>query len=809
MFKLPLTCILLKYLLLTICFVGFFRVNAQEKKIVLNGKISDVANMGVGGAKITLLAGDSIIVRTTASDESGRFTMPDLPAGSYTLLVSSLNFVNTEKKITLSQDTQTEIILGEKILALNDVVVSGKAPLFERKIDRVVFNVGTSEIAKGNTLNNVLQLLPGVVTGSGGDIQLNGKNGLSFMVNGRLLKMTREQLGAFLKSTPSNNIDLIELITSPSAKYDAQGTAGLINIKFKKNRQFGLSTDLYTDYTQGIYGNGTAGINISYKTGIVNTFLNYSYNKSNYLADVETERNFTDGANSLGYFSSTFGRTTTQQNFINGGADFYVDKKSIIGFMIDAGHNKNNDRSPSSTFIYKNQSAAPDSSTIVSAGSLRKINDLNANLNYTLRTDSLGSNFKFNLDYNMNKDKVDYNSISSTFNQLSSLTGLPFLINYNSPTKINIFTLRGDYKAILKNKDYLEFGSKYSKVETDNSILYSGNSTINNSNVFGYNEQVTAAYLSWTREEGKKWNFNAGLRLENTHTRGILNQGQSDITRNYTDLFPTLAIQRNIDDKNQLNLSYNRRINRPNYSDLNPFSIYTDRYNLSRGNPYLSPMYSHTVELSYMLSNKYYLTLSAAKTNNAYATVPLQNDQNKITAIEYQNLNRFLNYNVAVTVPITFAKWMSTNLNLSYYLNRYTTVLPSGFSFKSSQNSVDINIYNSIKLPKGINIDISGFYVSPHTSGVSLIKHKSGVSVGASKSFFNDNASISLRGSDLFYTNQENTVINFLNQNTSSRFKQDSRQVSLSISYHFFKGKQFDERRRNRGNKEESQRIKQ
>ncbi|WP_029286855.1 outer membrane beta-barrel protein [Pedobacter sp. R20-19] len=809
MLKLPVTRISLKYLLIIICLVGFLRVNAQEKKVILKGKISDVANVGVAGAKVSLLTSDSVIVRTSGSDENGRFKMLDLPTGSYTLLVSSLNFINSEKKITLTNDTQTEIILGEKVLALNDVVVNGKAPMFERKIDRMVFNVGTSEIAKGNTLNNVLQLLPGVVIGTGGNIQLNGKNGLSFMVNGRLLKMTREQLAAFLKSTPSNNIDLIELITSPSAKYDAQGTAGLINIKLKKNRQFGLSTDIYTDYTQGIYGNGTAGINISYKTGVVNTFINYSHNKSNYLADEERERNFLDNVNSYRYFSKTFGRSTTRQNFINAGSDFYIGKKNIIGLMVDAGHNNNNDRSPSSTYIYKNLSSSPDSLTIIGSELLKKINDLNTNLNYTLLTDTSGSSFKFNVDYNLNRDLMEYQSSSTTFDHLSSAPGLSFLINYNSPTNIRILTVRGDYKALLKNKDYLEFGSKYSKVGTDNSISYSTISTVNNSNIFSYNEKVTAAYVSWTREEGKRWNFNAGLRLENTHTRGILNNGESDITKNYTDLFPTIAIQHNINEKNQLNVSYNRRINRPNYSDLNPFIIYTDRYNFSKGNPYLSPMYSHTVELSYMLLNKYYLTVSAAKTNNAYATVPVQNDQSKITAVEYQNLNRFLNYNIGLTIPITFAKWFSSNINLSYYLNRYTTVLTSGNGFRSSQSSIDINIYNSIKLPHGINLDISGFYVSPHTSGVELIKHKSSVSVGASKSFLKDNASISLRGSDIFYTNQENTLINFLNQNTTSHFKQDSRQISLSVSYRFFKGKPFEERKREKGNKQESQRIKQ
>lgn len=787
----------------------------------VTGSIKDGGQQKViDAASISLLkAKDSSLVKIAVTDKEGNFSIENVKEGSYLVLATSIGHSKTYSQVFTIAADQSNANVGTLQLvpadkSLKEVTVVSKKPFIERKADRTVLNVEASISNTGSTALEVLEKAPGVTVDKDGNISLKGKQGVMIMVDGKQTYLSGPELTNMLRNMSSNQLDQIEIMTNPSAKYDAAGRSGIINIKTKKNKQKGFNGSASTAYTQGIYSRTSNSLNFNYKNGKVNLFSTLSANYRNNFQELDIYRRYTNTDKSTkAIFEQNSFQTRHGGNYnAKLGADFYVNKKTTIGVVLSGVTNPQAQNAENTSYL-KSNTGTVDSivQAISSEHSKWKNGSVNLNLRHVF--DSTGRELTFDADYlryDATKDQRFYNT---SYTPQWALKTSDILLG-ELPSAIKIYSAKMDYIHPLKKGAKIEAGLKSSFVETDNTAGYyslvgiTKTPDYEKTNRFDYKENINAAYLNFNKEM-KKWSIQSGLRLENTNYEGNQfgnpTKPDSAFKRSYTSLFPTLFVGYNPTEKNQFSFSYGRRINRPDYEDLNPFLFFLDKYTYGAGNPFLKPMYSHVLEASHTYKQMFTTTLNYSYTKDLFNEVFRQKDF--ATIVSQGNYGSMEDASISVNAQVPVGKVWNTNIYTEAKYNRFKGLL-NGDDVDVSATTFLVNVNNQFKFKKGWSAEVSGWYRTKGVEGQLLIKSLGQLNTGVQKQVIKNKGTLKLTVNDVLRTRNPRGEINF--QNTEARFRQysDNRTVTLSFSYRFGKPIKGIQKRKTGGAGTEQNRVK-
>lgn len=761
-------------------------------------------------------ASDSSIVKTAFTDQNGAFGFAVNAKGDYFFKASSMGYKTLKSKIQMLGDNQ-KIDFGSAQLTstsqnLKEVTVAGNVPLVERKMDRTVMNVASSSIASGSTALELLQKAPGVNVDQNDNISMQGKQGVLIQIDGKQTYMSSGDVANLLRGMQSSEIETIELITNPSAKYDAAGNSGIINIKTKKNKGGGTNGSLTAALGRGTKFRSSAGGNLNHRTKTLNLFGNYNYYQRKRETFMEIDR-IAAVSPSNRYFSQ---RTDSKkenkgQNF-KAGADFFINKNNTIGVLLTGYAGKNSEAAINRTRI-GGSFTQQDSSVLANNIIRNKYDNLSYNLNYKSVLDTAGQELTIDLDYGRYNGNDDADYVSDYFFN-NGMQIRPTVVTRNTtPSVINIKAFKIDYALPLKKQMKLEAGLKSSWVTTDNNLIAEqlvNNNWQNNqllSNQFLYEENVNAAYVNFNKQF-KKTSVQLGLRAEQTTSKGNSITTNKVIGREYLDFFPSVFVNQTLDKNNDISLSYSRRIDRPSYDALNPFIYFLDQYTYSQGNPFLNPQYTNNFEFTYLLKKKYSATLNYSKTTDVITEVILPDNEKQALYQTNQNIATQNSYSLVLNAPVNFTKWWSSNNNLNLFHIRFNAPDIAGQRLDNKSTSFQFKSQHSFKIQSGLSAELMFSYDSPVTFGVMRIGTRYGFDAGLSKSFLAKKASLKLAANDIFNTQINNIKSAFPGLYYTLYGVNDRQYVSLTFTYRFGKNEIKPARNRSTGLEAEQGRMK-
>jgi len=791
----------LSILFFTLISFGIY-TNAQVKNGRISGTIIDGNTKTIESATITLLkAKDSSVAKMSVADRNGHYSFESVTEGKYFVSVTAVGHTKGySETIEVSHETPSveikTIELKPTAKSLGEVTVTAKKPLVEQKLDRTIVNVDASVTNVGNSALEVLEKAPGVSVDKDGNISLKGKQGVVVMVDGRPSYLSGADLAALLKNMPSSQLDQIEIMTNPPAKYDAAGNSGVINIKTKKNKQFGYNGSVNSTYTQGRYARFNEGVNFNYRNGKLNLFTSLNYSRNHRGEELLITRNFRDAAtkNVLSIFDQR-SAMINESEYYNAkiGLDYNVSKKTTMGVVLSGYTNPHTWTSNTNTFIYD---PSYDLQNVTKAWSrnVDRWTNFSGNFNFRTVLDSAGQELTGDMDYIQYRSTSTQPLVSSYYDNAGHLTKTPDTLMGNLPQDITIFSGKMDYSKPLKKGAKFEAGIKSSYVKTDNNASYDSVQNgqhipdYNRSNHFVYTENINAAYVNYSKPLGKKWSGQFGLRMENTNAKGDQLTTNIKFKRNYTQLFPTVYLQYSANEKNQFVINYGRRINRPDYEDLNPFIHFLDRYTFEQGNPNLKPQFSHNIELSHTYKGFLTTTLNYSRTTDIIQQVIEQNEVNNETFIKKANIATRDQFGVTVTAYKELTKWWSGNIYVNVANNKFKGIVNNEY-ISIGIAGFTMQMQHQFKWGKGWGAELSGFYRTKGVEGVIFIKPMMQINAGFSKQILKNKATLKLNVRDIFAQGVFNGYSRY--GNVDARFKDinDSRAVSIGFSWRFNKGK--------------------
>jgi iron complex outermembrane recepter protein len=785
----------------------------------ITGKIKDAAGNGIASATISLFrATDSSFVKAEVTDAAGKYEIEQVKAGNYYITATYTGFQKNSTPVFSVKDgenfTPDAVTMQAGNAQLQGVTVksSYKKPLIEVKADKTVFNVESSINATGSNAMELLQKSPGVVVDKDDNISMKGKNGVRIYIDGRMTQMDNKDLASYLRSINSADIESIEMISNPSAKYDASGNAGIINIKLKKNKKYGLNGSASAGLNVGETPKTNGSVNLNYRNKKVNLFSNYSNNwgdNKNYinLYRVQGDSIYDQkGINTNGGWGHN----------VKAGIDIYANAENTLGFIFTG--NFNNNIAPSSSFTRISPKSTGILARTLDATNNIPSNNSNANYNFNYRfADTTGREFNIDADYGR------FSGASQSYqpNVYKLPNGVIDQIKINAnntPVNINIFTAKFDYERPWA-KGKLGLGAKFSSVKTNNTFDFydveSGIKFFNDSlsNKFAYKETVKAAYVNYNRQLNMKWTVQAGLRMESTISRGTLEAGKTttgdnDVKREYTDFFPSGAISFNASQKHSFNLTYSRRIDRPGYQDLNPFENRLDELTYQKGNAFLKPQYTNSFELTHTFLYRFNTTIGYSRIKD-FSTQIIDTTLKTRAFITQKNLASQDIFSINFALPFQITKWWSLFTNINAYHSEYKAKFDDGKTINLGVNSMNLYMQHGFTLKDGFSAEVSGFYSAPSIwGGTFQSKAIGGMDVGVQKTLFNNKGSIKLSYTDILRTMRWRGISDFGGSYIDANGRWESQQLRMNFTYRFGNNQVKAARQRNRGNEDESKRIK-
>jgi len=772
-----------------------------QKNSKLSGKVVDEKGQALAFAVVKVLnSPDTTIVKSGSTNVDGEFIFDQLKEGNYRLSVSMMGHKTKKtESFALTGDLKLPaIVLNGEAKQLKEVSVQGRKPYVEHQIDKTVLNVENSIVSSGSTALEVLEKAPGVqIDRQSEQIKLNNKSGVTVMIDGKTNFLSGADITTLLSNMSSDQIATIELITNPSSKYDAAGNAGIINIKLKRNKAYGTNGTLSLNGGQGIMPDSPTdlaraglNLNLNHREGKWNIFGNGTVaRKASFNNTFLTRTTFANGLASA--FTQDFDRKNKGVGFQGKlGADYYASEKTVFGVMIDANTVKTKLNNFSNTLINEVQSnVASSNSVLQDAYSNSPANNLTANFNIKHDFDKTGKNISFDVDYSNFNNKKDEQFNARYLNQGGQQTNTTLLRN-NTDANIDIFAAKTDFTLPINKTMKFETGLKSSYVVTNNDFISeqflsgSWQNDANKSNNFIYKENINAIYGNFSKE-WKVWQVQLGLRAEHTHSNGNSITSNKEVDRNYLSLFPTVFVNQKLNENNNIRYSYSRRVDRPNYQQLNPFSFYMDPYAVDQGNPYLKPQFTDNFEVSYGYKQVSF-SLNYADTRDMITQISQQDEVTRIVSVIRQNLGRAQNYSAGVYFPVKVAKWWNMQNNASVYYNKFEDGNLEGAAFRASKVAYNFNTNQTFILPQNFTVEVSFWYSSPKVSGVEQTTiAQYALNAGIQKSLLNKKLKLRLNMDDILLTNYWKGALEYQNVNLQVTNRYTSRRANFSISYGF------------------------
>ncbi|HEX7903291.1 MAG TPA: outer membrane beta-barrel protein [Chitinophagaceae bacterium] len=796
-----------------------FTVAAKAQKI--SGIVKDQQGKGLEKSTVSLLrAKDSSVVKLAVTGSDGQFSLSANP-GSYLVNVSHVGYSPFYSKRFEVAGTEIDLQSLQMIKAdanLSGVTVTAKKPLVEVRADKMIVNVEGTINSVGNDALELLRKSPGVTIDKDDNVSLSGKNGVQIYIDGKPSPLSGADLTAYLKNLQSSQVESIEIITNPSAKYDAAGNAGIINIRLKKNKSFGTNGSVNAGYAVGVYPKYNGGLSLNNRGKKVNIFGNYNFNKGKndnlfklYREQLDTIFN---QRNNMTFKNTSHGFKV--------GVDYYVNSKHTLGILVNGNIADNEFSTNSKTPISYKPTGVVDRVLTANNKSVSDRNNVNFNLNYRF-ADTAGHELNVDADYGIYRIKSDQYQPNIYYNPSMTTELSRSIYNFISPTDIDIYTLKTDYEQKFKGGK-LGLGFKTSFVNTDNNFgryNVSGNTKqldVARSNQFNYEENINAVYLNYNKPF-KGFMVQAGLRVENTNNTGdsySLNSNGSvnysnkqSIKRNYTNLFPSASFTFNKNPMKQWSFSYSRRIDRPAYQDLNPFEFKLDEYTFQKGNTELRPQYTNSFAVTNIYKFKLTTTVNYSHVSDVFTQLVDTAEKSK-SFITKKNLATQDIVSLNISYP-----FMYKNYTAFVNLNTFYSMYKANFGGGNRNISLDVFSYNvfmqhSLKLGKKKNwtTEVSGFYNAPTIwQGTFESKAIWAIDGGIQKTIFKGKGNLKASVSDIFRTLKWSGTSNFAGQYLRASGNFESRQFKLNLTYRFGRNEVKAARQRKLASEEESKRT--
>lgn len=817
----------MKYTLLIVCLSILVSCIYAQTTPSISGTITDEQGKPLQAATVSLLQQkDSSLVKLAVSGENGQFEFLNIKPGNYRISVTLIGYgkqSSTPFSFSANAVTIPAIALSPSNRGMSEVTVTARKPFVETKIDRTIINIEASPTSAGSSALEVLEKSPGVSVSNEGNISLRGKAGVIVMLDGKPTYMSATDLANLLRNMPASELDVVEIMTNPSARYDAAGNSGIINIKTKKGRNNGFNGTVTLGATASLFKPEDAlyvipksqnNFTFNYKHNKINFFGSYLPNFFRGRQNLTINRNFYDAQGNKDGSSDLITRFQLG-NFnqtLRLGLDYQPNKKNIFGIVM-SGFVFEGRPTPTSISTIKDNNNTILSSLVSNTKNNTSFRNFTGNLNWKHNFDSAGKELTADIDYVTYNNTSDLLLTTDVYNGAGNKVGPTILLDGHIPSLINIWSFRSDYVQPYKGGRF-EAGVKSSIVENDNEVDYQrvlpDKTRIpdNRSNHFIYRENINAVYVNANKQWGK-WTLQTGLRLENTIAKGRQVSNDSTFNRNFTNLFPSVFLSYAFNKQNQLTTSYSRRITRPNYQDLNPFTFFLDSLTYRVGNPYLLPQFTHNVELTYAFKSKFIFTFAVNTTNNVISQILRQNSTEKITFNTSENIASFDNMSLSITAPAKFAPWWNANFFITIFNNHYKGIYnndPIDISF----TSFNTNITNSFVLSrkKGLNAELSGFYRHKAVDQLAVFDPVYLLSIGLQKQVMNGKGTLRMNIRDPFAWQRFRATTKYSDVDVRTDARPDARMVAVTFSYRFGKNTPGSQpRKRTSGSQEEQSRV--
>lgn len=791
----------------------FFLQNLSAQTI--EGIVHDASGSPIAFADVVVKSNvDTSVVKVGYTEEDGSFALPVNQAGEYFMYIAYVGQdVYSGESFSYDPSVGHEIgtiQMSASGTTLDEVTVRAKKPLVEVLPDKTKFNVEGSINAQGSDAFELLRKAPGVVVDNNDNISLMGKNGVRIYINGRPSPLGGDDLASFLKSLTSDDIASIDIITNPSARYEAEGNAGIIDIRLKKNDKHGANATVNLGFNQGITPKGNASITSNYRNDAINVYGNYSFRQGIFhnWADFYREQ--------TGYVyeaDNEFKRDARSHN-ARVGMDYSLNEKSTIGLMGSVNYADPIQRTWTTTEISELESGVTERWLVSSNEEKNQRTNLDFNLNYNFKV-SEGSNFSIDLDYGRFDRESDSFQPNAYFNEDRTEVLLNNDYRALTPIDIDIYSFKSDFDRNV-GKGKVTMGIKSRRVVTDNTYAFyevqdQGDILdMERSNQFSYDEWVNAAYMEYAQQMGKV-GVQVGLRGEYTISEGELRDLDDNLLKNtprdYLDIFPSVGISYMLNRTNSFSFNYSRRIDRPNYQDLNPFEFKMSELSFRKGNAFLNPQYTNTVKLSHTYNYRLTTSLSYSYVNDFFAQLTDTINQ-EASFIMIDNLATQHVVNLNVSYPFSLTQWWNWYINVNGGYIKNKADYGEGKEVDLAVPTFNMYGQTSFLLPGGFTAELSGWYNAGGLwGGIFENSPMGGLDAGLQYKFPNERGSVKLSMGDLFRTMVWGGRSDFGAQYVDATGGWESRTYRVNVTYLFGNQKVKKNRNRKTGIDEEKDRM--
>ena len=793
---------------ITICLIyilSIIPISMLSQTYNITGRVLDQQKKAVNYAEIILSTTDSLPLQSQLCQEDGTFILNNLNASTYLIQIKTLGKIHFSQIINLSKNIYIGDIIVEPSIELQEVTVFATKKIFEHKIDRLVFNVGNSMVTTASNALDVLAITPNVRV-LNNQILLIGRNSLKVMINDKIISLADDDLVSYLNNIKSEQIDKIEVITNPPSKYDAEGNSGLINIKLKNAQKNSFNGTLKSTLSQANKSIGDIGLNLNFQKDKLSITGNLSY--MNGIS--QPEQTF------IIYYPNKLWNEFNKRDY------HYNDYTSLFTINYQV--------SPQISMgaSYNYSVASPISKYVNKASVYNELNNLdsliinNSKNTINRKTHDITIYSEFIFDKKGSKLNVDMNYLNYNFSNNNDFFGNAFRQNQqfidnssyyarnNGNLNITIYNIKTDFTFPFEWCN-VNLGAKLNFMKNNSFVGYynmsSGISAINNfqTDYYSYKENIQSIYLSCSKKISKKLELQIGIRGEWLQSNGYSHSSNKSYSNDYIKLFTTFYANYSLTDEQVFSVNYNKRINRPPYSLLNPFRYYSNAYNYSEGNPFLKPYFTDNFSLSYMYKN-YYASLYFNQINDKYDKITYVNKNSTTQMVKPYNFYNIIGGGVYQEITFNLNKrWESTN-GLSIYCNKVKSKEPSIVpNIDSWSSSLSTNNTFTIDKNKRFYLFVNFLYQSPSTAGSYKLSDYCQLDCGFKASLFDNKLSLSISGSDILKTNKMtfSQQVNGIQQ--KSYDYGDTRRFKISVMYSF--GKTFQLNKRRAINSEEIKRL--
>ena len=773
--------------LFLICILFFsFQLKATN---AISGRVIDNKKQPIEFATVSLLNSKTKeFVKGEVSNQKGEFLLDKIKPGNYTLSVSMIGYAKNESETVVVDETkkniiEKDIVLNETAHQLEEVKVVAKKKFIEQTVDKMVVNPEASITSSNENVYEILKKLPGVTIDNNDNISLKGKDGVIVMIDDKPTYVSADQLAILLKSLLGKNVDRIEIMENPPARYDAEGNSGIINIKTKHNKAPGFNGSIYggLGYSNKLRENG--GIDLNMNLGKLNLYGNFSYDNWRGWNSMLGTRRFTS-TNMAGSYQiiDNLGNYDGRGYNYKIGADYFIKKNHVISIMFRGNFGSDTDIDNSKTsFTDANRNV--DSTLITKSNRFNKWDSKTLNANYKWDIDSTGRSLSVDADYARFYFRANSNQFITYYDNLGNLLNRNATLLTNQGEDIDIMTAKIDYVHPLSKTVGFEAGLKTSFVTNNSEIAMTGYLAQNDH--FIYDENIQAAYVNGNAQFNKT-SLQLGLRLEDTNSTGnSVTDNQVD-TKSYVQLFPSFYLQQTLNTDNNINFRYSYRIGRPNYHMLNPFRWMLDPYTYNQGNPLLGPQFTHAASLSHSFKGMFITSISYNYTKDLFSQVLYQNDVTKTIYQKMMNLSNSIDWNASETFQLEPVKWWRISGTVIGMYKEVNSDLGEAVQF--TRWTYSGNMTNNFTLPGKISMELSGYYCSKLLMGNFTIRPQYSVDLGIQRNVLKDKGMIRLSVNDIFNTGGSGAYTKYSNLDIDVINKYDSRKLNISFNYRFGKG---------------------